>query len=117
MSTAAISLTALGIIGGAIALIGTVVFWLHRTHSKLADAISSNGDLRRKIDEWDASVKRHRKAVMDARDELGLELKARERIERQRNALLQKLIDTGDPDGIAAAINEELRDMTSPEDL
>lgn len=115
MIAAVISLAAA--IAGLVALLAPTVIWLHRTHTKLTSATREEGELRRVVDRYAEGIKKHKAAVEAARDGELRELHARQEVERQRNELLAKLVELGDPGGLADAINSELSALSTLSDL
>ena len=117
MSFVALAFTALGVVGGLVALLAPVVYWLHKTHVKHTAAVEELGTVRRIATKYESSIADHKAAVAKAQGQAMDEFHARQQAERQRDTLLQKMVESGDPDSIAAAINDELSALSSLSDL
>lgn len=112
MSTVVVTLAALGVIGGQLAL----VFYLVKKYASGTDgykgALEKSALQTVRIHELESALQQHAAALDQKAAEVAREVAARKKTEEQRDKLLDKLSKTGDPGGVAAAIRDELRALS-----
>lgn len=109
----ALAITALGVVGGLVALLATTVVWMHKSH---VEFVSTLKDLHRKGLENDRLATErdeYKDDLLECSKDKERAEAARELAEGQRDDLLDALVNSGDPTGLAAALNNELSALSA----